>query len=244
MSADPLLPSSSGAGTFRPAPAAAPWPARVLAQARFDARTMLTNGEQLVLTLVLPVLVLLGVGALSDLPDLGPGRRIDLVTPGVVGLALMSTAFTGQAIVTGFDRRYGVLRLLGTTPLGRRGLLAGRVLAVLAVEAVQWWCSPPPRRSLAAGRRGLPVAAVAVLLGTAAFVSSAGVAGRCARRVAGRGQLVGCCFCRRRRRRPAGAAGGFEPVARLLPSGALVTCCGRAGGRRVGTPVRCWSCVA
>src|SRR5699024_5012919 len=54
-----------------------------------------------------------------------------------LALAVLSTAFTGQAIATGFDRRYGVLRLLGVTPLGRSGLLAAKAIAVLGVELLQ-----------------------------------------------------------------------------------------------------------
>ena len=71
------------------------------------------------------------------MPDLGPGPRADLATAGALALAVVSTAFTGQAISTGFDRRAGVLRLLGTTPLGRGGLLAAKGVAVLSVLAVQ-----------------------------------------------------------------------------------------------------------
>jgi ABC-2 type transport system permease protein len=112
---------------------------RVLAQARWDAAAMLRNGEQLLVVLVLPalVLVLLSRTSVVDLGGPAGAAPVDVVTPGVLALAVLSTAFTGQAIGTGFDRRGGVLRLLGTTPLGRSGLLAGRVLAVLAVEAVQ-----------------------------------------------------------------------------------------------------------
>jgi ABC-2 type transport system permease protein len=145
---------------------------RVLAQAAFDARVLLRNGEQLLLTVALPALLLVGL-TVASVPDLGPGRRIDVVAPGVLALAVVSTAFTGQAIGTAFDRRHGVLRFLGTTPLGRSGLLAGRVLAVLLVEAVQMvvlgaialvlgWRPAPA---------GLLPAVLALLLGTAAFVA-------------------------------------------------------------------------
>ena len=85
---------------------------------------------------MLPALALVGLTKAS-VPDLGPGPRIDVVVPGVLALAVISSAFTGQAIQTGFDRRYGVLRMLGTTPLGRGGLLAGKAVGVLAVLAVQ-----------------------------------------------------------------------------------------------------------
>ncbi|WP_208378917.1 ABC transporter permease [Cumulibacter soli] len=108
---------------------------RILAQAKFDTASLLRNGEQLLVSLILPAMALIA-GVLLPFPELD-GRRIDVVAPGVLALAILSTAFTGQAIGTGFDRRYGVLRLLGVTPLGRGGLLAGRVLAVLAIEVLQ-----------------------------------------------------------------------------------------------------------
>lgn len=148
--------------------------ARVLSQARFDAANLLRNGEQLLVSVLLPLGVLLGL-ALTSVPDLGPGRRIDVVVPGVLALAVISTSFTGQAIQTGFDRRYGVLRLLGTTPLGRDGLLAGRVLAVLGVQLLQ--VAVLAAAGLALGWRpalaGLVPAALFLLVGTAAFVSLA-----------------------------------------------------------------------
>ena len=160
------------AADLAPAPQPAPPARRVLAQARFDARILLRNGEQLLLTIVLPALLLVAL-TLASVPDLGDGRRIDVVAPGVLALAVISTAFTGQAIGTAFDRRYGVLRLLGTTPLGRSGLLAGRVLAVVAVEVVQ--VVVLGAIALALGWQPDPVGLllwpVIALLGTAAFVA-------------------------------------------------------------------------
>jgi len=119
-----------------PAPGAAPLPRMVLAQAGLELRTLLRNGEQLVLTLIIPVL-LLAAFSQEDLVSYGPGRRIDFLVPGILALAVLSTAFTSQAIATGFERRYGVLKRLGTTPLSRRGLIAAKTLTVLAVEVLQ-----------------------------------------------------------------------------------------------------------
>jgi len=119
-------------------PAAGPG-RRVLAQTRFETGTLLRNGEQLLVALVLPAMALVGL-ALSHSPSLGQlneSRRIDVAVPGVLALAVLSTAFTGQAISTAFDRRYGVLRLLGVTPLGRGGLLCAKALAVLTIELLQ-----------------------------------------------------------------------------------------------------------
>ncbi len=127
--------AAAGPPARPPAPAASG--ARVLAQARFELGTLFRNGEQLLVSLVLPLGVLVGL-ALTDTPSLGAGRRIDLVVPGVLALCVISAAFTAQAISTAFDRRYAVLRLLGTTPLGREGLLWAKAVATMAVELVQW----------------------------------------------------------------------------------------------------------
>ena len=161
-----------------PAPAgAAPWLRRVLAQARWETGVMLRNGEQLLLTLVLPALVLVTLSAsrFVDLPVPAGAERVDVVAPGVLALAVMSTAFTGQAIGTGFDRRAGVLRLLGTTPLGRDGLLAGRWLAVLAVQVLQTVVLSGVALGLGWSPvlGGAPAAVLVVVLGTAAFTALA-----------------------------------------------------------------------
>jgi len=200
----------------------------VLSQAVFDTRAVLANGEQLLLTLVLPLLALVGLTRSTFLPvPLPPGAdRIDVIAPGVLAVAVLSTAFTSQAISTAFDRRHGVLRLLGTTPLGRGGLVAGRLLAVLAVQLVQLavlggtalglgW-SPQPA--------GLPAAALVGLLGTVVFVALGLLLGGTVRAegvlaianlvwvllVAGGGVLL-----------PSAGAGALAPLVTWLPSAAL-----------------------
>lgn len=109
---------------------------RVWQQGRYETVTMLRNGEQLTLMIILPLMALIGLTLTPVLDGLGPSR-IAVAAPGVLALCTMSVGFTGQGIGTGFDRRYGVLRFLSTTPLGRGGLIAGKVLAVLVVLAVQ-----------------------------------------------------------------------------------------------------------
>lgn len=160
-------------GTYTPDPGAAPFPRQVVAQARMESRLMLRNGEQLLLAVVIPVLVLVGGVAGSQALDLDFSHpAIDVFTPGVLALAVMSTAFASLAIATGFERRYGVIKFLGSSPLPRSGLLAGKVGALLVVELMQvvvlsvvalamGW-DPDP---------GLLGAALALVLGTAAFAS-------------------------------------------------------------------------
>ncbi len=119
-----------------PAPGAAPLPRMVRAQAALELRTLLRNGEQLLLTLIIPVLLLVAFGH-ENLISVGAGSGIDFVVPGVLALAVLSTAFTSQAIGTGFERRYGVLKRLGASPLSRQGLIAAKTVTVLAVEVAQ-----------------------------------------------------------------------------------------------------------
>ncbi|WP_427017733.1 ABC transporter permease [Pseudarthrobacter sp. P1] len=109
---------------------------RIIQQGRYETTTMLRNGEQLTLMVVMPLLALVALSVTPLLDGMG-ASRVDIATPGVLALCAMSTAFTGQGIATGFDRRYGVLRFLSTTPLGRGGLIAGKVLAVLAALVIQ-----------------------------------------------------------------------------------------------------------
>ncbi|PFG42932.1 ABC-2 type transport system permease protein [Isoptericola jiangsuensis] len=162
--------------TTAPAPGAAPAWRRVAAQASFETRAILRNGEQLLVTVVVPVLLLVGLVRTSLVElDTGGATRVDFVTPGVLALACVTTAFTSQSIATAFDRRNGVLRLLATTPLGRGGLLAGKVLGVLAVEAVQVVVITAV--ALAMGWEpvlaGILPAVGLLLLGTAAFTALA-----------------------------------------------------------------------
>jgi ABC-2 type transport system permease protein len=122
----------------------------LLAQLRTELTLTLRNKESLLLTLGIPIGLLVFFSLVDVLPLdalLGPGDEpVDVLAPGVLALAIMSMAMTGLAIATGFERSYGVLKRLGTTPLGRPRLLAAKIGAVVVVEAIQ-----------------------AVVLGTAAF---------------------------------------------------------------------------
>ncbi|HJE61180.1 MAG TPA: ABC transporter permease [Nocardiopsis listeri] len=175
--ADSDAPTLSGdPGLFTPAPGAAPMWRMIASQARMELRVMLRHGEQFLLTMVIPVLLLVGFSLVNVL-DVGEGARVDALTPGILALAIMSTSFTGLAIGTGFERRYGVLKRLGATPLSRFGLLAAKTLAVLAVQTIQitilcvvavllgWNPTLSPA--------GVLAALLLVLLATAAFSSLA-----------------------------------------------------------------------
>jgi ABC-2 type transport system permease protein len=156
-------------GTFRPDPGPGARGAMLAAQAGTELRLALRHGEQVLLTLLIPIVLLVGL-TLIDLVPL-PAPRVQHVVPAVLALAVMSTAFTGQAIALGFDRRYGVVRRLAATALPRWLLVAGRLVAVLAVVAIQMVVLGGI--ALALGWRpaaaGLGWGVLLVLLGCAAF---------------------------------------------------------------------------
>lgn len=153
---------------FTPAPGAAAPTRMLLAQTRIEWRLQLRNGEQVGLTLVIPLLLLL----FFNLPLLYSldGRRIDFVVPSILALAVMSASFTGLAISTGFERKYAVLKRLGATPLPRGVLLLGKTFAVLGIEVVQAALICALGFALGWHPQGDPIwAVVLIALGTLAF---------------------------------------------------------------------------
>src|SRR5438445_4348330 len=138
----------------------------VLAQTRVELLLTLRRGESVLLTLVIPVLLLVFFSEVDILPT-GVHDPVDFLAPGILALAVMSTAMVGLGIATGFERQYGVLKRLGSTPLGRPALLAAKTAAILAVELVQIAVLVPI--ALALGWRtggNAALALVAVLLAT------------------------------------------------------------------------------
>jgi len=144
------------------------------AQLRAEVTMIFSNGETLFLTLGIPVVFLLFFSAVHVLPT-GTPHPVDFLVPGILALAVMSTSMTALSIGTGFERGYGVLKRLGSTPLGRPRLLAAKILAVLAVEVLQagvlvgvgyllGWNPGGPGSGALVGE-----ALVAMVLGTLAF---------------------------------------------------------------------------
>lgn len=155
-------------GALTPRPAAATTLQMLKAQTRAELTLTLRNGEQVLLTLVIPLGLLV---VLTLVPFVAvTGRRVDFFVPGVLALAVMSSAFTGQAIATGFERQYGVLKRLGATPLSRPVLLGAKTLSVLVVELLQLVLIGAVGLMLGWEPHGsAAVVVVLVALGTAAF---------------------------------------------------------------------------
>jgi len=156
-------------GSFHPDPRPASAARMILAQARLETRLLLRNAEQILLAIVIPALMLIAFSA-EPLGTVTGSSRIDYFAPGIIGAAVLSTAFTSQAIATGFERRYGVLKRLGASPLPRWGLMVGKSLSILAVECVQLVLLTVIAVLMGWSPHGSPLAVlILLLLGTAAF---------------------------------------------------------------------------
>lgn len=137
-------------------------------QTAMEFKLLMRNGEQVGLTLIVPLLLLL----FFNMPLLYSleGRRIDFVAPSILALAIMSSAFTGLAIGTAFERKYLVLKRLGATALPRSVLIGGKTLAVLLLELLQAALICALALALGWHPHGSPLAVVLLLvLGTLAF---------------------------------------------------------------------------
>lgn len=158
-------------GTFTPDPRPASIRRMLAAQYSLELKLLLRNGEQLLLTMFIPITLVIGL-TLLPLGSFGDDRAAVFV-PAIMALAVVSTAFTGQAIAVAFDRRYGALKRLGATALPVWGIIAGKSLAVVTVVflqsiilgaigiAIHW------RPHIA----GLALGAVVIALGTAVFAA-------------------------------------------------------------------------
>src|SRR5215470_17771403 len=141
----------------------------VTAQARIEALLTIRRGESLLVTLVIPLGILVFFSSV-DAVNTSYKDPVDFLVPGVLALAVMSSAMVSLGIATGYERRYGVLKRLGSTPLSRAGLLTAKTLNVLGLELLQ--AVVIIVTGIALGwdpTGGLPEAVLLLLVGTVAF---------------------------------------------------------------------------
>ena len=141
------------------------------AQTAMELRLGLRNGEQLLVSIVIPLVVLVFFSTVDVVPlPAGVDDAIDVVAPGVLALAVMSSAMVSLGISVGFERQYGVLKRLGATPLGRGRWLAAKVAATLVTIALQIVILVPVSLGLGWSPSGpWPLAVPALLAGASAF---------------------------------------------------------------------------
>jgi ABC-2 type transport system permease protein len=141
------------------------------AQTRAELQMTLRRGESVLLTLGIPVGLLVFFSLVDVLPKpAGVVHPVTFLAPGILALAVMSTAMVSLGIATGFERQYGVLKRLGTTPLGRPALLAAKTSAIVALEVIQAAVLVGAALALGWSPHGNPLlAALAALLATVGF---------------------------------------------------------------------------
>src|SRR5256884_6156488 len=115
---------------------AAPLGHQIIAQTRVELLLTLRRGESVLITLIVPVLLLIFFTSLNIIPST-TGRAVDFLLPGMLALAVMATGMVSLGIATAYERYYGVLKRLGSSPLPRSGLIIAKVISVLALEVIQ-----------------------------------------------------------------------------------------------------------
>lgn len=208
---------------------AGPMSARaVAAQTRLELMLTLRRGESLLVTLVIPVGILVFFTKV-DAVKVTEGEAINFLVPGVLALAVMSSAMVSLGIATGFERRYGVLKRLGSTPLGRSGLLAAKTVNVLALEVLQFAVIVATGVALGWEATSGVLAAIGLLLvGTIAFAGigmlMAGTLRAEANLAAANGLFLLLLFLGGMAYPLDRLPDALEAVARLLPAAALAEC--------------------
>ena len=219
-----------------------------MAQSKAELRMTLRRGESVLLALGIPVL-LLGFFSVVDVLPVGVDDPVTFLFPGILALAVMSTAMVSTAIATGFERQYGVLKRLGTTPLGRPRLLAAKVVGIVAIEVVQLVVLLGEALLLGYRFRGaqLALAGAAMLLATVAFAGlgmlMAGTLPALTTLAAANGLYLVLLLLSGMLIPLAELPAGIAGVARALPSGALADALHASlGGGSV--PGRAWLVLA
>lgn len=109
-----------------------------LSQSKAEIKLALTQGESLLVTIGIPVIALLGLSLTKALPlPAGISNATQFLVPGTMTLAIMATGMVSTSIATGVERSYGVLKRLGTTPLGRGALIAAKITSIVVIEVLQ-----------------------------------------------------------------------------------------------------------
>src|SRR5579859_1239621 len=122
---------------YRPGSSSAASPLRqILTQVQFELLLTLRRGENILVTLIVPVVLLIFFTSLNIVPAVN-GRAIDVLLPGILALAIMAAGMVNLGIATAYERYYGVLKRLGSSPLPRSGLVIAKILAILVLEVIQ-----------------------------------------------------------------------------------------------------------
>jgi ABC-2 type transport system permease protein len=220
------------------------------AQTRAEVGMTLRRGESVLLALGIPVMLLVFFSLVDVLPK--PDRvrdSVDFLAPGILALAVMSTAMVSLGIATAFERQYGVLKRLGTTPLGRPALLAAKTAAIVVVELVQVAVLVPVALALGWHAHGNPfIAVLAVIVATVAFAGlgllMAGTLRAEVTLAAANGLYLLLLLLGGMVIPVSRLPSGLRLVAHLLPAAAISEALGRALSVDASVPARAWVVLA
>ena len=109
---------------------------QIWVQTQVEVLMTLRRGESVLITLIVPVILLIFFTSLNIVPATN-GKAVNFLLPGMLALAVMATGMVSLGIATAYERYYGVLKRLGSSPLPRSGLIIAKVLSVLALEVIQ-----------------------------------------------------------------------------------------------------------
>jgi ABC-2 type transport system permease protein len=109
---------------------------QVMAQTKIELLLTLRRGESVLITLIVPVLLLVFFASLNIIPAT-TGKAVDFLLPGILALAVMAAGMVSLGIATAYERYYGVLKRLGSSPLPRSGLIIAKMISVLVLELIQ-----------------------------------------------------------------------------------------------------------
>lgn len=115
---------------------AAPFVRQILTQAQFELLLTMRRGENILVTLIVPVILLVFFASLNLVPEV-KGHAVNFLLPGILALAVMAAGMVNLGIATAYERYYGVLKRLGASPLSRSGLIIAKVISILVLEIVQ-----------------------------------------------------------------------------------------------------------
>jgi len=225
----------------------------LVAQTRAEVFMTLRRGETLLLTVGIPVVFLLFFSSVHVVST-PHETAVDFFVPGILALAVMSTAMVSLGIATGFERGYGVLKRLGSTPLGRPRLLGAKLATIVVVEILQaavlvgvgfalgWNPGGPGSHAASLNAIG------AVLLATAAFgglgLFMAGVLKAEVNLAAANGLYLVLLLLGGMVVPISKLPGGIAAVAKLLPAEALSAALHAALGSGASVPAMSWAVLA
>jgi ABC-2 type transport system permease protein len=102
---------------------------KAMSLTKSDLKISLRRSESLLVTVLMPIIVLIAF----SFTDGG----VDKYLPFIFVQSTMATALLSLGITNGFDRRYRVLVRLGTTPIGKRGIVLSKIIYVFILETFQ-----------------------------------------------------------------------------------------------------------